>query len=79
MRTNIDLDDGLVAEAMRLTGTRTKKEVVDRALRELVARNSQRALRGLVGRDLIDPTYDARAVRTAMDREPGGDPRRDSR
>lgn len=71
MRTNIDLDDDLVAEAMRLTRTRTKNEVVDRALRELVARNSQRALRDLVGRDLIGPDYDARAVRAAMGRDPG--------
>lgn len=71
MRTNIDLNEELVAEAMRLTGTRTKKEVVDRALRELVARNSQRALRDLVGRDLIDPDYDVRAVRAAMGRDPG--------
>lgn len=37
MRTNIVLDDCLVKEAMRLTKSRTKREVVDRALRELVA------------------------------------------
>jgi Arc/MetJ family transcription regulator len=72
MRTNIDLDDELVAEAMRVTRARTKKEVVDRALRELVARSSQRGLRDLVGRDLIDPGYDVRAVRAAMGRDPHG-------
>lgn len=35
-RTNIDLDDELVVEAMRKYGLRTKKEVVDLALRNLV-------------------------------------------
>lgn len=35
-RTNIDIDDGLVAEAMRRYGLRTKREAVDLALRRLV-------------------------------------------
>jgi Arc/MetJ family transcription regulator len=36
MRTNIDLDDELVAEVMRRYGVTTKKEAVDLALRRLV-------------------------------------------
>jgi Arc/MetJ family transcription regulator len=35
-RTNIDLDDELVAEAIRRYGLKTKKEAVDLALRRLV-------------------------------------------
>jgi Arc/MetJ family transcription regulator len=35
-RTNIDIDDELVAEAMRKYGLKTKKEAVDLALRRLV-------------------------------------------
>ncbi|MGI8609723.1 MAG: type II toxin-antitoxin system VapB family antitoxin [Candidatus Dormibacteria bacterium] len=35
-RTNIDLDDELVASAMRLYRVRTKREAVDLALRQLV-------------------------------------------
>ncbi|HEV3356579.1 MAG TPA: type II toxin-antitoxin system VapB family antitoxin [Pseudonocardiaceae bacterium] len=35
-RTNIDVDDELVAEAMRRFGLKTKREVVDLALRRLV-------------------------------------------
>ncbi len=35
-RTNIDLDDDLVAEVMRRFSLRTKKEAVDLALRRLV-------------------------------------------
>jgi Arc/MetJ family transcription regulator len=39
-RTNIELDDALVAKAMRLTGARTKREVVEIALRRLVDKGS---------------------------------------
>lgn len=35
-RTNIDLDDALVAEVMRRFGVSTKKEAIDLALRRLV-------------------------------------------
>ncbi|MFC5230703.1 type II toxin-antitoxin system VapB family antitoxin [Pseudonocardia zijingensis] len=35
-RTNIDIDDALVAEAMRTYGLKTKEEAVDLALRRLV-------------------------------------------
>ncbi|HEY4453543.1 MAG TPA: type II toxin-antitoxin system VapB family antitoxin [Pseudonocardiaceae bacterium] len=35
-RTTIDLDDGLVARAMRLSGLKTQREVVDLALRRLL-------------------------------------------
>jgi Arc/MetJ family transcription regulator len=35
-RTNIELDDDIVEAAMRLYGTRTKRETVDLALRRLV-------------------------------------------
>jgi Arc/MetJ family transcription regulator len=35
-RTNIDLDDKLIAEVMRRFGVPTKKEAVDLALRRLV-------------------------------------------
>ena len=36
VRTNIEIDDELVAEAMRRYGLRTKREAVDLALRHLV-------------------------------------------
>lgn len=71
MRTNIVLNDELVDEAMQLTQARSKREVVERALRELVARYRQRELRTLIGQDLIDPEYDVRAVRAGMSRDPG--------
>jgi len=70
MRTNIVLDDALVSEAISVSGARTKREVVDLALRELVARRRQRELKTLVGRELIAADYDVRAVRRAMTRGP---------
>ncbi len=41
MRTNIDIDDDVLREAQRLLGTRTKRDTVNLALRELVARHRQ--------------------------------------
>ena len=67
-RTNIVLDDGLVAEALSLTGTTTKREVVDLALRELVKRQRQVRLKQLRGKELIDPDYDVAAMRRRMAR-----------
>lgn len=50
-RTNIVLDDDLIKRAMQVSGAKTKREAVDRALRELVARGSvYRALRKLKGK-----------------------------
>ena len=50
-RTNIVLDDDLIKQAMQVTGAKTKRQAVDRALRELVARGSvYRALRKLKGK-----------------------------
>lgn len=50
MRTNIVIDDVLMAEAMEVAGTTTKRETVDRALRELVARRERLRVLELVGK-----------------------------
>jgi Arc/MetJ family transcription regulator len=49
MRTNIDIDDELLAEAMRLAGTTTKKSTVEEALRELIRRHRIRGVVDLFG------------------------------
>ena len=50
-RTNIEIDDQLVEQAMRLTGARTKRQEVNIALRRLVDKGSlYRALRRLRGK-----------------------------
>ena len=71
MRTNIVLNDELVHEAMRLAGAATKRETVDLALREYVARHRKREILALAGKGLIDPDYDVRAIRAGMIRGPG--------
>lgn len=50
MRTNIDIDDHLMAEAMAATGLATKKAIVEEALRQLVRRRQrQDALSDMAG------------------------------
>jgi Arc/MetJ family transcription regulator len=50
MRTNIDIDDAVLKEVQRLTGAKTKREAVDLALRELVARYRRLGLLRLKGK-----------------------------
>lgn len=66
MRTNIVLDDQLVADAIRLTGVKTKREVVELALRRLVNSVRRKDILDLVGQNMIAPGYDVRAVRSRM-------------
>ena len=61
MLTNIDIDEDLIAEAMQVSGARTKREVVDRALRDLVARARRPRFRDFKGIGGIDPQYDPKA------------------
>ncbi len=49
MRTTLVLDDDLVSEAQRLTGTREKTALVREALRALIERESARRLARLGG------------------------------
>lgn len=51
MRTNIVIDDELMAEALRVSGLRTKREVVDQALRQFVKSRDQRWILDLWGSD----------------------------
>lgn len=50
MRTNIDIDDQVLKEVQALTGAKTKREAVDLALRELVARYRRLGLLKLKGK-----------------------------
>lgn len=49
MRTNIDIDDQLMADARAVAGTSTKKATVEHALRELVRRKDRQRVRELLG------------------------------
>ena len=50
MRTNIVLDDKLIERAQKLTGIKTKREVVQAALRTLILLSEQREIRNLRGK-----------------------------
>ena len=63
MRTNIDLDDNLVREAFKLTGARTKRELVHLALGDLVRRLRKRNLTALGGQIRFRDDFDHKALR----------------
>jgi len=50
MRTNIEIDDDLMREAMRRSGKRTKRAVVEEGLRLLVQTHAQAKIRRLRGK-----------------------------
>lgn len=50
MRTNIVIDDKLMADALKVTGLGTKKEAVEAGLKLLVRQNKQQAIRNLRGK-----------------------------
>ncbi|GAA4811131.1 DUF2191 domain-containing protein [Marinicella pacifica] len=49
MRTNIVIDDKLMADALKATGLQTKREAVEMGLKLLVKRQKQQAIRKLRG------------------------------
>ncbi len=50
MRTNIEIDDALVARAMKLAGIRTKRETVERGLKLLIQLSDQARIRAARGK-----------------------------
>ncbi|MBI4984708.1 MAG: type II toxin-antitoxin system VapB family antitoxin [Rhodocyclales bacterium] len=50
MRTNIEIDDKLMKDALRATGAKTKREVVERGLKTLVDLRKQEQARQLRGK-----------------------------
>ncbi len=57
-RTNIELDDKLVSELGKLTKIKTKKELVDVALRELFNQYNRKKLLSLTGKGIWDGDLD---------------------
>ena len=50
MRTNIVLDEKLIEKGKKYTGIKTKKELVDFALRELIKRKRRKRILGWKGK-----------------------------
>ncbi|MBV1694532.1 MAG: type II toxin-antitoxin system VapB family antitoxin [Hyphomicrobiales bacterium] len=63
MRTTIDLDHALLEKAMKVSGAKTKKEVVDMALRALIRTKAKNDLLDLVGYIDIDAEFDHKRTR----------------
>ena len=64
MATNLALDPRLIDRAVELSGEKTKKAAVTRALEEFIARRGQRRLIELMGKLEWDPSFDYKAERS---------------
>jgi Arc/MetJ family transcription regulator len=63
VRTNIVLDEDLVEEAFKVTGARTKRELVRMALKELIRIRSKKNLSELSGRIRLRDGYNHKRLR----------------
>lgn len=63
MATNLSLDPGLIERAVEVSGERTKKAAVTRALEEFIARRGQKRLMDLMGKLEWDESFDYKAER----------------
>jgi len=58
MRSTIDIDGDLLEEARGLTGAKTKKDVIDISLRELVGKKRREHLAAMFGSSPLDMSPD---------------------
>lgn len=65
MPTNLAIDDGLLEEARKVGGQRTKRETVNAALAEYIQRRRQQELLSLFGTIDYEPGYDYKRERKA--------------
>lgn len=63
MRTNIFIDDKLIEEALKITGIKTKKEVVNMALKDLIENHKRKSLMDLKGKIQFDENYNYKNMR----------------
>ncbi|MGD0027197.1 MAG: type II toxin-antitoxin system VapB family antitoxin [Xanthobacteraceae bacterium] len=63
MATNLSIDPELIERTLELSGERTKKAAVTKALREFIARRRQKRLLDLMGKLEWDSSYDYKAER----------------
>lgn len=64
MATNLSIDPALIDRALEVSGERTKKAAVTRALEEFIARRRQKRLLDLAGKLEWDASYDYKAERS---------------
>jgi hypothetical protein len=63
MATNLSIDPELIERALEVSGERTKKAAVTKALQEFIARRRQKRLLDLMGKLEWEPAYDYKAER----------------
>ncbi len=63
MATNLSIDPDLIERALEVSGERTKKAAVTKALQEFIARRQQKRLLELFGKVEWDQGYDYKAER----------------
>lgn len=63
MRTNIVIDDRLMEEAMHLSGAKTKREVVQKALEEFISNRKRLNLKEIKGKIQFAEGYDYKKMR----------------
>lgn len=63
MRTNIVIDDRLMTKALQISKIRTKRELVETALREFIANRRRKDLRDLQGKIAFREDYDYKEMR----------------
>ena len=64
MATNLDIDPKLIELTLEVSGERSKKAAVTKALKEFVARRRQKRLLELMGKLEWDDSFDYKAERT---------------
>ena len=64
MATNLDLDPNLIERAVKVSGEKTKKAAVTRALEEFITRRSQKRLVDLMGMLEWDESFDYKVERS---------------
>ncbi len=64
MATNLALDPELLDRALEVSGERTKKAAVSKALQEFIARREQRRVLDLMGKLDWDPSFDYKRERS---------------
>ena len=64
MATNLAIDPDLLDHALKVSGERTKKAAVTKALQEFIARREQRRIAELLGKLEWDVSYDYKAERS---------------
>jgi hypothetical protein len=64
MATNLSLDPKLIEQAVKVSGERTKKAAVTRALEEFIARRKQKNLLDLMGKLEWHTDFDYKAERS---------------